>query len=100
LLSDAESGELEAWLLSARRWCESSQQMVSAATELTNSSRALAVTVADRPPDTVSASKEDRKALAARLRLLAETIEDDGRELRDRFLTTETELELYRELLD
>ena len=38
--------------------------------------------------------------LTAQLRLLAETIEDEGRELRDRYLTTQAELDLYANLLD
>ncbi len=100
MLSGAEAEELEAWLFSARRWCESAQTMVSASTELTTSSRDLATTVAGRASSPPSSRDDDPGALAAGLRLLAETVEDEGRELRDRFLTTESELELYRELLD
>ena len=38
--------------------------------------------------------------LGSDLRRLAQTIEDEGRSLRDRFLATEADLDLYKELLD
>jgi hypothetical protein len=100
MLSGGEARELEAWLVSARQWCESAQTMVGAATELTNSSRGLATLIAEAQTESLSSGEDDREQLASQLRLLAQTIEDEGRWLRDRFLATEADLELYRDLLD
>jgi hypothetical protein len=100
-LSYREIRELEAWVRSARRWSESAQAMVAATTELTNVSRFLATTLAERPPGWLSSPGDDGgEKLATDLRRLAETVEDEGRELRDRFLQTEADLAVYKDLLD
>jgi len=100
MLTEGEAREFEAWLATARRWCEGAQEMVGAATELTNASRGLAVLITDEGGGAPSWNGEKRDALGAELRLLAQTIEDEGRSLRDRFLATEADLDLYRQLLD
>ena len=102
MLSDGQALEMEAWLRSARCWSESAQAMVGAATELTNASRSLAARFAERPRASLAADDREHvdPQLEAQLRLLAETIEDEGRELRDRYLTTEAEIQLYGTLLD
>jgi hypothetical protein len=88
---------MEAWVRSAKRWSEASHTMVTAATELTNASRTLAAQLDGRA---VSRDQlRDRADLQAQLRLLAETIEDEGRELRDRFLSTQANLQVYSDLL-
>jgi hypothetical protein len=88
---------MEMWVGSAKRWSEASQSMVTAATELTNASRTLAAQLDGRA---VSRDQlRDRADLQAQLRLLAETIEDDGRELRDRFLSTQANLQVYTDIL-
>jgi hypothetical protein len=100
MLSEEQVREMEAWLRSARLWSETSQAMVGAATELTNASRSLAGRF-EGPSTSPLSDDGDRGAqLATQLRLLAETIEDEGRELRDRYLTTEAEIALYANLLD
>lgn len=100
MLSEGEAREFEAWLSTARRWCEGAQEMVGAATELTNASRELAVLITEGGGGAPSWSDEKRDALGAELRQLAQTVENEGRSLRDRFLATEADLELYRQLLD
>ena len=100
MLTEGEAREFEAWMSTARRWCESAQDMVGAATELTNSSRELAALITGEGGAAMSANGEDRGVLGSDLRRLAQTIEDEGRSLRDRFLATEADLDLYRELLD
>ncbi len=83
MLTESDAWAMEAWVRSAKRWSEASQAMVTAATELTNASRTLAAQLDGRA---VSRDQlRDRADLQAQLRLLAETIEDEGRELRDRF---------------
>ena len=99
MLTEGEAREFEAWMSTARRWCESAQEMVGAATELTNSSRELAELIT-RGDAALSANGEDRGVLGSDLRRLAQTTEDEGRSLRDRFLATEADLDLYKELLD
>ena len=100
MLSEGEAREFEAWMSTARRWCESAQEMVAAATGLTNSSRELAALITGERDAALSTNGEDREMLGSDLRRLAQTIEDEGRSLRDRFLATEADLDLYRELLD
>jgi len=102
MLSEEQVRGMEAWLRAARRWSQTAQAMVAAATELTNSSRSLAGQVAEGPRPSLAANHRDHgdSTLEAQLRLLADTIEDEGRELRDRYLTTQAELELYATLLD
>lgn len=99
MLTEGEAREFEAWLSTARRWCEGAQEMVGAATELTNASRELAVLITGGG-GAPSWDDEKRDALGAELRQLAQTIEEEGRSLRDRFLATEADLDLYRQLLD
>jgi hypothetical protein len=100
MLSEGQVREMEAWLRSARLWSETSQAMVGAATGLTNASRSLAGQF-EPPSASLFSDEGDQGAqLATQLRLLAETIEDEGRELRDRYLTTEAEIALYTNLLD
>jgi hypothetical protein len=100
-LSDGQARAMEAWLRSAKLWSESAQHMVGAATELTNASRSLADDFEPQPSPPVSGDQGDRaRHFAAQLRLLAETIEDESRELRDRYLTTDAEIRLYANLLD
>jgi hypothetical protein len=99
-LSDREVRELEAWVRSAMGWSESAQAMVAATTDLANKSRMLATTLAGRPPGWLSSPGDDGgEKLASDLRRLAETVEDDGRELRERFLQTEADLALYKDVL-
>jgi hypothetical protein len=100
MLSDREARELESWLRSARAWAMSAQAMVRTATDLTNASRDLAVRLDQRPPSPLTASETDHgPGLAQQLRDLATRVEDDGRELRDRYLATEANLTLYASLL-
>jgi hypothetical protein len=100
-LTEAHARELEAWLRAAQLWSQTSQAMVGAATGITNASRSLAVILDEKLAESGSDEGEDGDGqLAAQLRLLAETIEDEGRELRDRYLTTAVEIELYASLLD
>jgi hypothetical protein len=99
MLSEGQVRAMEAWLRSAKLWSETSQAMVGAATKLTNASRSLAGQF-ERPSTPLVWDDGDRGAeLATQLRLLAVTIEDEGRELRDRYLTTESEIALYTDLL-
>jgi hypothetical protein len=100
MLTEGEAREFEAWMSTARRWCESAQEMVGAATELTNSSRELAELIAGGQDAARRSNGEEREMLGSDLRRLAQTIEDEGRALRDRFLATEADLDLYKELLD
>ena len=62
----------------------------------------VAVHLAEPPQIVVvdSGSSDGGAELASQLRLLAETIEDEGCELRDRYLTTEAEIALYANLHD
>jgi hypothetical protein len=102
MLSEEQVHEMQAWLGAARSWSQTAQAMVGAATELTTASRSLASRLAEGPPPSLAADDRDHagSTLEAQLRLLADTVEDEGLELRDRYLTTQAELEVYATLLD
>jgi hypothetical protein len=97
VLSESDAWAMEVWIRSAKRWSEASQAMVIAGTELTNASRTLAAQLDGRA--VARAHLRDRADLQAQLRMLAGTIEDEGRELRDRHLATQAKLGVYTDLL-
>jgi hypothetical protein len=100
-LSDGEAAQMRAWVVAANRWGVAAQTLVGAASELATASCDLA----DRlDPGRRSAedgsSRDGLASLAGRLRLLADAVEHDSRELREGYLTTAASLEEYRSVLD
>jgi hypothetical protein len=101
VLTGAEARELEPWFRAAQAWSVSAQAMVQSATDLSNASRMLADEMIEGSPAAFNQESADHgPEMASQLRRLADTIEDDVRGLRDRYLTTAAELDLYEELLD
>ena len=102
MLSDGDVVALELWVALARRWAEASQMMVGAAGDLTMSSRELADLIGgggNGNGDGDGFVAGDRDALADDLRLLADAIETEGCEQRDRYLVMATTIQQYRDLL-
>lgn len=101
MLSRDEAREMEPWFRAAQAWSVSAQAMVRTATDLSNASRTLADDMVEGSPAAFNWEGADhRSELVSQLRVLADTIEDDVRGLRDRYLTTAAELDVYEKLLD
>ncbi len=102
VLSDGDVRALEQWVRSAHRWAEASQALVTAATSLTVSSGDLADHLGrNGAPLTAGGGLAlDRDALVENLGLLARTVEEEGREQRDRYLALAATIDQYRQLLD
>jgi len=107
-LSDADARQMEAWVVAANAWGEASQTLVGAAAGLATASRDLsdqldeATSAPVAPPVRVEEVSEDdeRVAMAVSLRVLADAVERETRELREGYLVTASNLEQYQGLLD
>jgi hypothetical protein len=102
VLTDAEASGLWRWVAAAKTWSEASQGLVSDASELSTVSRDLADLLEDTRPGPSSQDAPvivDRTALAGDLRLLADGVEDQTAELRDRYLETAADIEAYRSIM-
>jgi hypothetical protein len=108
VLTEREAGALWRWVVAAKTWSEASQELVSDASELSTVSRDLADLLEDNRPGPSRPGPTppeppvivDRATLAGDLRLLADGVEDQTAELRDRYLDTAADIDAYRSILD
>ncbi len=89
MLNDEEAVEMTAWVRAANSWSLAAQAIVRTSTDLATQSRDLA--------DRLETGQE--ASLTAELRVLAEAVEDDSQELRDRYLGTAEALENFHDVL-
>jgi hypothetical protein len=100
-LSDDAAKRMEVWVVAATAWGEAAQTLVGAATELATASRELSDGLDPGAPLAVEGIADtDANGLAEGLRLLADRIEGDTRQLRDGYLATAASLDQYRGVLD
>jgi hypothetical protein len=98
MLSEGEARAMQEWVVAANGWSGSAQHLVAAATELATVSRG----VADRIEGAPSGSLSDYgrgPPLSEQLRELADDVEAETRELRDRYLATAASIDEYAEVL-
>ncbi len=85
---------MRAWVGAANDWSVTAQAVVGSATGLATASRELADLLAPVP------GGDGRPPLVGDLRRLAEMVEADSLELRDRYLATAADIEAFREFVD
>jgi hypothetical protein len=100
VLTDGDARALEGWVVAANDWSEAAQGFVGAAGALALVSRTLAEELHGDGAALDASIQAGRHDLARDLRLLAETVEDETEELRDRYLQTAASIEGYQELLN
>ena len=95
MLSEADAHAMRTWVVAAEGWSQSAQRFVGAATELATVSRGVADRIAD---DTSPWSGNDGRSppLPDQLRELADTVERETAELRDRYLATAASIDDVR----
>jgi hypothetical protein len=86
---------MRAWVGAANDWSVSAQAVVESSTGLATASRELADVLSPKPGD-----GDGRPPLTGELRRLAEVVESDSLELRDRYLTTAADIEAFSEFVD
>ena len=89
---------MEAWIVGARRWGESSQGLVGASTDLSTLSRDLADRIEGAPDPLPGGSM--REDLSRELRGLADVIEAQAVNLRDDYLATAAGLDALGSTLE
>jgi hypothetical protein len=102
VLSEREARGLWLWVTAANDWSETSQGLVSNASELSTVSRDLADVLEEDGTATSPHGAPvgfDRPALAGELRQLATAVEDQSAELRNRYLATAADIEAFRSIL-
>jgi hypothetical protein len=98
MLSEDEVFAMETWVRAASGWSEAAQVLVAAASRLALESRDLANRL--DPPGIEERLDAGRPGLATQLVELATTVESDASTLRDRYLETAANIELYRDVLN
>ena len=98
MLNDADVQAMRDWVIAAKGWSESAQGFVGAATELATVSRGVADRV-DGALDGAFPSNAQEPPLGDQLRELANTVEQETGELRDRYLITAASIEEYTGIL-
>jgi hypothetical protein len=101
MLDDADARAMHEWVVAANGWSESAQRFVGAATELATVSRVVADRIEAAPTGSFSepVRSPPLEPLGDQLRELAETVEAETLELRDRYLVTAAALDEYRDVL-
>lgn len=102
MLTEREVSGLWRWVAAAQSWSEASQELVGDASELSTVSRDLADLFEDYRPGPSPPEAPvivDRAALAGDLRRLADGVEDQTVELRDRYLATAADIEAYHSIM-
>jgi hypothetical protein len=97
MLSNAEAGSFEQWIVAAKSCGNASQGFVGASSELAMVSRDLADDLDDNG-SVLLAHEGGRDSLALALRQLATAVEEQSRELRDGYPLTEATLEQLRSI--
>jgi hypothetical protein len=102
MLNDADARAMRDWVIAAKGWSESAQGFVGAATELATISRGVADRI-DAGPEGSFADPGRGPPLGPpledQLRELADSVEDDTRALRDRYLVTAAAIDEYGDVL-
>lgn len=83
------------WVLAAKDWSVAAQTMVETSTALATHSRDLADRLAPAPDP-----ERGVTALPVDLRRLADAVEADSVELRDRYLSTAAGIKDFKDILD
>ena len=94
MLNEGDAQAMRTWVVAANGWSHSAQRFVGAASELATVSRG----VADRIEGEASPTAGDDgpgPPLSDQLRELAETVEHETAELRDRYLATAASIDEY-----
>jgi hypothetical protein len=100
MLSENEARGLEGWVEAASAWSKASQGMVAAANDLATESRDLALLLGDGDGEAATPlSNPGESKLSSQLAALADSVERETADLRERYLTTAANLELYGDLL-
>jgi hypothetical protein len=100
MLTDADAQALEAWAVAAKAWSEAAQSYVAAAGGLALVSRTLADELHGDGAALGAEVQASRHDLARDLWVLADTVENETEEQRNRYLETAASIEAYQELLD
>lgn len=102
MLNDADALAMRNWVIAAKGWSESAQRFVGAATELATVSRGVADRI-DVGPEGSFADPGRGPPLGPpledQLRELADSVETETRELRDRYLITAASIDEYAGVL-
>jgi hypothetical protein len=100
VLSDEDVRGMEDWVAAAGAWSVAAQSLVGAATGLATQSRDLADQLqAGKLGSSGNGGNGSGRALDSDLRTLADSVETDTEELRNRYLATATELDQYTNLI-
>jgi hypothetical protein len=92
VLSEDEARRMTAWVVSANTWSVASQAIVESATGLATQSRELA--------DRLRGNDAGGGSLPGDLRVLADAVEADSLEMRDRYLATASDIQQFSDFLD
>jgi hypothetical protein len=96
MLNEGDAQAMRTWVVAANGWSHSAQRFVGAASELATVSRG----VADRMDDaTAPPIGSDGPSLSDQLRELADTVEHETLELRDRYLATAASIDEYASVI-
>jgi hypothetical protein len=98
MLSEGEARAMQEWVVAANGWSGSAQRLVAAATELATVSRGVADRI-EGPPSVLLSDHGREPPLSEQLRELADDVEAETRELRDRYLATAASIDEYAEVL-
>jgi len=102
MLSDEEARGMGTWVIAANAWSMAAQSMVGTATALATQSRELADQLQGGALGSPGAGPDPdggAPSLDAELRTLADSVEADTQDLRDRYLATAAEIEQYTDVL-
>ncbi len=98
MLSEGEARAMQEWVVAANGWSGSAQRLVAAATELATVSRGVANRI-EGPPSGSLSDYGRGPPLPEQLRELADDVEAETRELRNRYLATAASIDEYAEVL-
>ena len=102
MLNDADARAMRDWVIAAKGWSESAQRFVGSATELATVSRGVADRIESGAQGSLAVPGRARPSeppLEGQLRELADTVETETQELRDRYLITAAAIDEYTGVL-
>jgi hypothetical protein len=100
VLTSDEAGAMEAWVAAAASWSLALQSVVRSSTALATESRDLADRLDGNGTPAETEHVNGNPPLASDLRRLANQVESDSKELRDRYVATAGTLAQFAEFLD
>ena len=95
MLNDGEARGMRVWVTAANDWSVAAQSVVGSATGLATASRELADLLSSNGGET-----DGKALLPEELRRLAELVEADSAELRNRYLATASSIEEFSDFVD